>query len=160
RWLRAGRVPLDYRGRVAADFPTCLEIIRRKVKPDRDRNKRDAYRERWWRFAERQANAYNSTRNFEKVLVRARTSRTPAPVFVPNVLVFSEGVVVFAMPSFADFAIVQSSMHEAWAWDNSSTLKADLRYSPTDCFETFPFPIDLRSLEVPGSRYHEHRQQL
>jgi hypothetical protein len=159
-WLRSGHVPCDYPYPVATDFPDCLSILRERVKPERDKNNRDAYRERWWRFAERQANAYETTRGFEKVLVRARTSRTHAPVFVENGLVFSEGVVVFALPAFAEFAVVQSSAHEAWAWQNSSTLKADLRYSPTDCFETFPFPRTLEGLERIGSLYHEFRHEI
>ena len=41
-----------------------------------------------------------------------------------------------------------------------STLETRLNYSPTDAFETFPFPTDLCSLESIGERYHEHRRQL
>ncbi len=50
----------------------------------------------------------------------------------------------------------------------SSTLKGDLRYAPSDCFETFPFPACLRenstadtaALESIGRKYYEHRQAL
>ena len=38
RWLREGRVPQDYPGRVAEDFPELIEIVRREVKPERGRN--------------------------------------------------------------------------------------------------------------------------
>jgi hypothetical protein len=45
------------------------------------------------------------------------------------------------------------------------TLKQDLQYSPTDCFETFPFPLkawDLedRELSKIGLNYHEYRGTL
>lgn len=39
-------------------------------------------------------------------------------------------------------------------------MKSDLRYTPTDCFETFPFPALLDGLESIGERYHAHRQQI
>jgi hypothetical protein len=40
------------------------------------------------------------------------------------------------------------------------TLRLDARYTPSDCFETFPFPVDLSSLESIGARYYEHRRQI
>lgn len=44
-------------------------------------------------------------------------------------------------------------------------MKTDLRYTPTDVFETFPFPQNLspqkeQQLEAIGDAYHEHRRQL
>lgn len=42
-------------------------------------------------------------------------------------------------------------------------MKDDLRYTPSDCFETFPFPVDYESdeaLKVIGQTYHSHRAQL
>ena len=39
-------------------------------------------------------------------------------------------------------------------------MKSDLRYAPTDCFETFPFPNNLQGLDETGDRYHQHRQSI
>jgi hypothetical protein len=42
-------------------------------------------------------------------------------------------------------------------------MKDDLRYAPSDCFETFPFPPGYESdrvLEAVGQAYHDHRAQL
>ena len=36
--------------------------------------------------------------------------------------------------------ILQSRPHELWARFFGSSMKDDLRYTPSDCFETFPFP--------------------
>lgn len=36
--------------------------------------------------------------------------------------------------------MLQSRAHVAWAWARSSTLKGDLRYTPTSVFMTFPWP--------------------
>lgn len=36
--------------------------------------------------------------------------------------------------------VLLSRAHAAWAWSMSSTLKGDLRYTPTSVFETFVWP--------------------
>ena len=44
------------------------------------------------------------------------------------------------MPTHAAFCALQSRPHELWArFFGSSTRRTDLRYTPSDCFETFPF---------------------
>ena len=39
-------------------------------------------------------------------------------------------------------------------------MKGDLRYTPTDGVETFPFPPFLDALESIGERYHSHRREI
>jgi hypothetical protein len=39
-------------------------------------------------------------------------------------------------------------------------MKGDLRYTPSDVFEKFPFPLDISSLEDIGERYYTHRQSI
>jgi hypothetical protein len=39
-------------------------------------------------------------------------------------------------------------------------MKGDLRYTPSDVFETFPFPLDTTSLEDIGACYYTHRQSI
>ncbi|MBK9460606.1 MAG: hypothetical protein IPN94_14545 [Sphingobacteriales bacterium] len=65
----------------------------------------------------------------------------------------------------SEFSILSSSVHEYWARKFGSSLRFDLRYTNTDCFETFPFPQNLnpqqeQQLETIGEAYHEHRKQL
>ena len=42
----------------------------------------------------------------------------------------------------------------------SSSLETRLRYTPTDCFETFPFPSSMQLLDDIGERYYTHRQSI
>ena len=64
-----------------------------------------------------------------------------------------ENTVVFPFADCAPFAILQSRVHEVWARFFGSTLKDDLRYTPSDCFETFPFPEDWTSATEPRGRW-------
>ena len=35
-----------------------------------------------------------------------------------------------------------------------------MRYTPSDCFETFPFPENMQELDGIGKRYDQHRQSI
>lgn len=67
---------------------------------------------------------------------------------MPNGIVLNEKIVVFPFESHAPFTVIQSRVHEVWARSLSSTLKDDLQYTPSECFETFPFPSGV--LHVDG----------
>jgi len=149
----------NYKGPVAEDYADCLEIVREKVKPLRDKVNREIYRKRWWQFAERCQGLYEAITGMEKVVVVAATSRTLAFAIVQNGIIFSHMTYVFALDGYSGFALLQSAMHEVWSRKYASSMKGDLRYTPTDCFETFPFPSTIESLENVGQRYHDHRQQ-
>ena len=59
--------------------------------------------------------------------------------------------------------MLQSRVHEVFARFFSSSIKDDLRYNPSDCFETFPFPENWESastLEAVGKEYYELRSNL
>jgi hypothetical protein len=101
----------------------------------------------------------------DKILVIALTSKTLAFDFNNSSTVFSHATGVLVFRHMLDFSIIQSILHNQWAWRYGSTLKSDLRYTPSDVFETFPFPPNLRQsqkqqLEQIGEVYHDHRKQL
>ncbi|MFO7302625.1 MAG: restriction endonuclease, partial [Acidobacteriota bacterium] len=160
-WRRSGRVPKDYPGPVAADYPDCLEVVRTKVKPERDRNPRKQRRERWWQYAERAPELYATIAGLERVLVTAQTSNKWAPAFQATDIVYSHTVVVFPISEWWHYVIMQSALHEHWRLEYGASLKQDARYTPSDCYDTFPFPLPI-PLEIGelGDRYHSARATL
>ncbi|MBI5485738.1 MAG: restriction endonuclease [Deltaproteobacteria bacterium] len=144
----------------AERYRDCMSILREKVYPDRLRSPRRDEREKWWQHTRPRPELYRAIAALKRVLVLARVSRTVAFVWLPKGWVYNEKTVVVATDIDGIFAILQSAFHERWAWKFSSTLKADLSYAPSDCFETFPFPASLGGLDDVGVRYHEHRRQL
>src|SRR5947207_1347746 len=127
---------------------------------------RKVRRERWWQYGERAPNLYETISGISQVLLVAQTSKTLAFAMVPTGCVFSLMTIVFALPEFTFFSLMQSNLHSCWAWKYGSTMKSDLRYTPSDIFETFRFPPSASSssigddLERIGERYHEHRREL
>jgi hypothetical protein len=164
RGLREGIVPTDYPESVAADWPDLIEIVERRVKPERDDQKRKALRERWWQYAEKRPGLYATIAQLEHVLV-SNCGAAPhlAIARMSAETVFAHTLAVFAFPDFASFCVVQSRVHEVWARFLASSMKDDLRYTPSDCFDTFPFPHMFETLSVlegVGQIYHDHRAAL
>src|SRR5690606_17690726 len=58
---------------------------------------------------------------------------------------------------------LQARPHEIWARFFGSSMKDDLRYTPSDCYDTFPFPENWEShpaLEAAGQAYYDFRAAL
>ncbi len=157
----------------ARRWPELMLIVEAKVKPRRLKDNRESYRRYWWLFAEKRADLQVAVRGLERVLVIARVGQTGAFTFLPAGTVYSEQLVVFALSTYAAFCILQSRVHEVWARFFASSMKDDLRYTPSDCFETFPFPEGVLAplpdgrgstrvarLEAAGKEYYEFRAAL
>ena len=113
-------------------------------------------------FLQKQKKNYRASQPMEKVLVCARVSKTGAFVFVDNDSVFSDQVIIIATDRYEEFSLMQSSIHVAYAWKHSSHLKSDMRYTPTDVFETYPFPLDGDHSDLGrlGEKYHSLRAEF
>ena len=162
-WLQRGTVPLDFPRAVAEDWPDTLAIIETKVKPTRMTDNRESYRRYWWQYAEKRLELTSALTGLERVLVCAIISNKIYFAFLPTRTVFSHKLVVFPFQCFPPFCVLQSNVHEIWARFFSSTMKDDINYSPSDCFETFPFPDGRESdptLETAGQSYYEFRANL
>ena len=162
-WLRRGIVPLDYPDPVAADWPDLLAIVEERARPERDVQNRKALRERWWHYAEKRPGLYSTIAGLERVLVCPIVSNTSYFVFLPTGRVFSHKLVVFPFESYAALCVLQSNVHGLWARFFSSTMKDDINYSPSDCFETFPLPAAWEThaeLETAGATYYAFRAEL
>jgi hypothetical protein len=158
--------PKDYDGPVAADYPDCLKIVKEKVKPERDKlglksdSSAKGYAKLWWLYGRRSKELYSTIAGMERVLLRAQVSKTHAPIFATPNQVFSMMCIVFPLSEWFHFSVLQTTLHEIWVNEYSSSLKGDQRYTPTDCFDTFPFPQYVDEVNIAGERYYTFRNQL
>ena len=149
----------------ARTYTAAYDRVERLVRPEREKVKRAARRERWWQYAERSTGLYNAIRGKTCCFVAAATTKYLNFSAVPTNYVFTHALYVLATDRWDLFAVVQSTLHEVWARKYSGALETRLRYSPSDCFETFPFPQGLWQTANPnltetGEHYHEHRRRL
>ncbi|MEI6450598.1 MAG: DNA methyltransferase, partial [Actinomycetes bacterium] len=148
-------------------WPELIRIVDERVKPERmklkdnpDGRRRKEY---WWQFGRYAAALFGTLEGLGRAMVIAQTSRTMAFAFLPTRIVYSQKVIAFPLETHAAFAAVQSRVHELWARFFGSTMKDDAVYTPSDCFETFPFPEAWESrpdLESVGKTYYEFRADL
>ncbi|MFD6731146.1 Eco57I restriction-modification methylase domain-containing protein [Micromonospora aurantiaca] len=144
----------------AQEYPDCFAIVERDVKPFRATNNDRRRREVWWRFTRPAAELYSAVEGLDRVLVIALVSRTGLPVFVPTGQVLSHKLGVFVSAQPASLTLMSSSFHSSWAWKNSSTMKADLNYSPSDVYETFPQPEPSERMKRVGAELDSYRRSV
>ena len=171
-------VPSDYPGRVAEDFPDILDIVREKVKPERDKlsgnQTNEGRRKRWFHYGRDAKALYHAIgrgsafaqhpKGWEKdeltlqVINLSLVSKFLVFSLVDNSFVYSNTIGVISQRSY--FSILQSTIHEIWARKNASRLETRLRYTTADCFETFPLPQLTLTLESLGNSYYEMRHHI
>ena len=162
-WLSSGIVPYDYPRPVAEEWPELLEIAEAKVLPIRRNLKMKSRRDRWWQFGGRAPILYRTIRGLDCVLAISSVGQHASFAFLPSVMVYSDALIIFPFSTYAAFCVLQSRCHEVWARRFGSSLEERLRYTPSDCFETFPFPVGWSSspsLEHVGREYYEFRADL
>jgi hypothetical protein len=151
----------------AARWPLALDIVRERVKPGRDAQRDDQAsaakaKQNWWRFWAPRDALYASIAPLGRCLVTSIVTKHLMFSFQPTNRIFSHKLYVFPLETFTPFAVLQSRVHAAWTWLLSSTMKTDLNYSASDCFETFPFPAEdprtiLPALEQIGEEVYGAR---
>ncbi len=161
----------------AKQYQDVFAIVREKVKPERENNNDRIAREYWWRFLRSRAELYHAIGRgdtFEKhpkgwkhvakpdkVLVNARVCKYFTPSLIDNNPVFHEKIVVLIRQGYGNLAFMASTIIQDWTWKQSSTLGTGLNFSPSDAYETLPFPDVLPSiLEEHGERFDALRRQI
>lgn len=156
----------------AERWPELLQIVRNRVKPDRDRAREDtadgAHRKKyWWQFAQPRPDLYAAISSQERCLVVARDPQHICFSFQPTTLVFNEKLTVIAIACATGFGVLQSRVHIAWATFHGRMTggAATTSYSSTDVFDTFAFPGSspaaiIELLEKPSEELHKARSDF
>ncbi|MFF3192273.1 Eco57I restriction-modification methylase domain-containing protein [Streptomyces misionensis] len=153
--------------REAMEYELAFAKIEREVKPERQRKKssgeyvlRRPLPQRYWQYAETRPAMSKSLKRFELCIVMAQVSKSIMPARVSTRQVLDQKLIVFAWDDFAILALLSGAVHYWWALDRSSTMKADLNYSPTDVFETWVRPPCTERLRDAGVQLDSFRREL
>jgi hypothetical protein len=165
--LEHHRFVIDFGGmtevEARAGWPDLMLILEQKVKPERMKTT-GSYKTKWWQFGRRSMAGSEATADKAQFLVTG-CGATPHLVFafMPKGRVLANSLDLFPLTTYSAFCTLQSRPHEIWTRFFGSTLEERLRYTPSDCFETFPFPPDWQNrpeLEAPGQACYEFRAAL
>lgn len=151
-------------------YSDLVSILEERVKPERlsaaQRSKSSHARRAavWWQHYHRAKELYRVALKRKQVLATCcSASKHLAFAFLPSRMVYAHSLVVIPLDTYAAFCTLQSTIHEVWARFFGSSLEDRLRYTPSKCFEPFPFlkEWDRRSdLETVGREYYEFRARL
>lgn len=145
-------------------YPDLMAIVEEKVKPQRLKEKRSSYRKYWWQYGEKRVQLFNAITQCDRILVSSCGATAYLQlVFLPNNMVYSHSLAIFSLPEYLHLSLLQSRINEIWVRFFGSSLGDTLRYTLSDCFETFPFPPNGETdpnIEAIGKTYYEHRAEL
>ena len=143
-----------------SNFPELFRILEEKVKPERLSKSSEVKKQPWWLFFRSRPDMMNVMSGLQRVIVLSRVGDKLAFTRIPSHITPSEAVVVIAKDDSTFLAVLQSRIHETWGRFFGSSMKDDLRYTPTDCFLTFPFPINTKLSDIvtgPAENYFDKR---
>ena len=164
--LDVSRVP---QGKWIIDFPpgtreadaslyeAPFEFLRKNVQPERVKNRRASYAERWWLHVEPRPEMRAALESLPRFIVTQTVSKHRLFAWIGHPTLPDHQLIAFARADDFFFGVLHSRFHEVWALARGTQLEDRPRYTPTTCFETFPFPWPVRATPdalTPEQRTH------
>ena len=129
----------------AALFEKPFEWVLKYVKPERDQ-KREVYLQKtWWLHKRSSPDLRKAIAPIPRFIATPMVSKHRLFVWLPRVQIPENAAIVIARADDTTFGILHSRFHELWSLKMCTWMGKgnDPRYTPTTCFETFPFPPGL-----------------
>ena len=141
----------------AALYEAPFQHAKEHVYPKRQTNRRESYREYWWRHVEPRQGMWRALDGLSRYIATPRVAKHRLFAWLDARIRPDSQLIVIARDDDVTFGILHSRFHEAWSLRLGTSLEDRPRYTPTTTFETFPFPEGL-SPDVPASDYADDPQ--
>ncbi len=143
-----------------ARFPSVFQWLLDRVKPERDHNARQSYRENWWLFGEPRATFRPALRGLSRYICTPVTAKHRIFCFLDEAVLPDDALMNFASDDAFVLGVLSSRVHVAWALAAGSTLEDRPRYIKTLCFERFAFPDPPEEKKMPIRKLAETLDSL
>ncbi len=124
----------------AARYESPFRHVSIHVKPERLKNRDRQRRDAWWRLGRSGQDWKDTVVGLTRTAFTPRVSKHRLFCWVDGAVLPDSAVVGFARSDDYFFGVLHSRFHEVWALRMGTRLETRPRYTPTTCFETFPFP--------------------
>ena len=127
----------------AALYEAPFEYAKAQVRPSRINNKRQLYAEYWWLHMEPRPGMRKAFEGLDRYIVTPRVSKHRLFVWLDKRTLPDSATIAIAREDDYTFGVLHSRFHELWARGMGTQVReaeSGFRYTPTTCFETFPFP--------------------
>jgi type II restriction/modification system DNA methylase subunit YeeA len=127
----------------ASMYEVSWEYIEQHVKPERLENRRKRLATHWWIHGECRPGLRRALKGLSRFIVTPEVSKHRIFVWLDAVYLADHQTRAFTRDDDYFFGVLHSRIHEVWARSQGTQLRekeSGFRYTPTTCFETFPFP--------------------
>lgn len=138
----------------ASLYESPFEYVLKHVKPEREKNNREAYRKFWWRHAEARPGMRKALIPLPRYIATPRVAKHRMFVWLDKSVVPDSRLYAICRDDETIFGILHSRIHELWSLRTCSWhgVGNDPTYNAASCFETFPFPTGLTP-NIPATEY-------
>jgi type II restriction/modification system DNA methylase subunit YeeA len=121
---------------VAAMYAEPFEYLRKYVQPEVENQEREF----WWLHWRSRPEMVAALASLPRFMATPRVAKHRLFVWLEAPSYPDSALIVFARSDDYFFGLLHSRIHEVWALKLGTRLETRPRYTPTTCFETFPFP--------------------
>lgn len=124
----------------AMAYPAALDIVREQAKQARESSRSYSRNPRWWQFLWPRPDFRAAVAGLDRFIAGTATAKRVLFVWCESRWRPSNSTNMFALDTDYAMGVLCSTIHAGWAWEQSSTMRTDIRYTPSSAFETFPWP--------------------
>jgi type II restriction/modification system DNA methylase subunit YeeA len=136
----------------AALFEAPFSLAAQRVRPYRLKRDNAELNKHWWRLWRSRGEYFERAKPLHRVIITPRVAKHRLFVWRASAIVPDSAIVAIARDDDTSFGILHSKFHELWSLRLGTSLEDRPRYTPTTCFETFPFPEGLTP-NIPAADY-------
>lgn len=133
---------------VRREYPEVYQHLYETVKPERDRNNRASYREKWWQFGEPRRELRPALSGLGRYIATVETAKHRVFQFLGETVVPDNKLITIAVNSAFCLGLLSSSVHIRWAIAAGGKLGPGDVYVKSRCFDPFPFPHTTKTIEA------------
>lgn len=141
----------------AAQYEVPFEYVVEHVKPISSKNSDKVVALNWWRMARPRLDMREAIATVSRYIATPAVAKHRVFVWLSAAVLPDQAILATASDDDATFGILHSRFHELWSLKMCTWMGVgnDPRYTPTTCFETFPFPAGLTPQDPRGEHATE-----
>ena len=145
----------------AALYEQPFEYVKKHVYPVRQKSR--STRNEWWLHERPRVDMRDALRGLSRFIGTPTVAKHRLFVWLSAPTLPDHQLIVFARDDDYFFGVLHSRAHELWSLRMGTSLEDRPRYTPTTCFETFPFPRPTEeqreAIAAAARALHEHRER-
>ncbi|MBE7417199.1 MAG: class I SAM-dependent DNA methyltransferase [Ideonella sp.] len=153
---------VDFGADMARDSASLYEQpflhLQTHVQPTRTGKREARTNEQWWLYQWSRPLMRAAIKGLQRCVATPEVSKHRVFVWLAKAVIADKNLSIVAREDDTTFGILHGRMHELWSLRMCTWLGKgnDPRYTPTTCFETFPFPTGL----TPADTAHQRTEAL